>query len=174
VQTEYIDEQLPFSEEEFYRAFRLLEPDREAREGAAFVVEVVREAREQAENARLAFASASQHGRSMGVPSWFIGEGAFALLALVSDDLRVRVDAYKRAQWEGQREQLLRNGLYRPGGVILRAPTPEVHAEVEARITEEAAEWSALVERTAEWLRRRQAGEAVGDEPPPWRGSDQG
>lgn len=172
--TEYIDEQLPFSEEEFYRAFRLLESDTEAREGAAFVVQVVREANEQAERARLAIAAGSQDGSSTRVASWVIGDGAFALLALVSNELRVRVDAHMRAQWEGQREQLLRNGLYRPGGVILRAPTPEVHAEVEARITEAAAEWGALVERTAEWLRRQQAGQAVGDEPPPWPGSDEG
>jgi hypothetical protein len=174
VQTDYIDEQLPFSEEEFYRAFRLVESDSEARAGAAFVVQVVREANEQAERARLAFASGRHDGSGMGVPTWFVGDGAFALLALVSGDLRVRVDAYMRAQREGQREQLLRNGLVQPGGVILRTPTPEMHAEVEARITEEASEWSALVEKTAEWLRRRQAGEAMGDEPPPWPGSDEG
>jgi hypothetical protein len=175
VQTEYIDEQLPFSEEEFYRAFRLLESEREAREGAEFVVQVVREANEQAERARLAIAAGGQDGRStIGVASWTIGDGAFALLALVSDDLRVRVDAYMRAQREGQREQLLRNALYRPGGVILRAPTPEVHAEVEARIAESAEEWSALVERTAELVRLRQTGEAAGEEPPPWAGSNEG
>lgn len=148
MQTEYIDERLPFSEEEFYYAFRLLESDREAREGAAFVVQVVREANEQAERARLALASGSRDGKSVGVPTWFIGDGAFALLALVSDDLRVRVDAYKRAQWEAEREQLLRNGLYRPGGVILREPTSEVYAEVEARIAEIASEWRELVEKT--------------------------
>ena len=169
---EYIDEQLPFSEEEFYRAFRLAEPEGEAREGAAFVVQVVREANDQAERARLGFAAGSQDRGETAVPTWIIGEGAFALLALVSDDLRVRVDAYMRAQREGEREQLLRNGLYRSGGVILRSPSPEVHAEVEAQIAEAAAEWSALVDRTAEWVRRQQAGEAAGDEPPTWPGRD--
>lgn len=148
LQTEHIDEHLPFSEEEFYRAFRLLESDREAREGAAFVVRAVREANEQAERARLALASGSRDGRSMGVPTWFIGDGAFALLALVSDDLRVRVDAYKRAQWEAEREQLVLNGLYRPGGVVLREPTSEVYAEVDAQLAEMAAEWRELVEKT--------------------------
>lgn len=143
MQTEYIDAQeLPFSEEEFYRAFRLVESEREARDAAAFVVQVVRKANEQAERARLAVAADSPDGG--GVPSWVIGDGAFALLTLVSDDLRVRVEAYMRAQWEGLREQWLRDGLYRPGGVLLREPTPEV----DARITEAAAEWRELVERT--------------------------
>jgi hypothetical protein len=146
VQTEYIDEQLPFSEEEFYRAFRLVEPEAEAREGAAFVVQVVRKANEQAEQARLALAAGGQDGG--GTPNLVIGNGAFALLALVSDNLRMRVDAYMRAQWEALREQWLRDGLYRPGGVILREPTPEIYAEVEARIAETAAEWRELVERT--------------------------
>lgn len=174
MQTEYINEELPFSEEEFYRAFRLVESDREAREGAASVVQAVRDANEQAERARFAIAAGSQDGSSTGVASWVIGDGAFALLALVSDDLRVRVDAYMREQREGQREQMLRNGLYRPGGVILRAPTSEVHAEVEARIADAAAEWSALVEKTAEWLRRQLAGAAMADEPPPWPGNEEG
>jgi hypothetical protein len=145
VQTEYIDEQLPFSEDEFYHAFRLVESDGEAREAAAFVVRVVRQANEQDEAARLAVATGSQ---TSGGATWVIGDGAFALLAFVSDDLRARVDAYMRAQWEQLREQWLRNGLYRPGGVILREPTPEVHAEVDARLAATAAEWEELLERT--------------------------
>jgi hypothetical protein len=145
VRTEYIDEGLPFSEDEFYRAFRLVESDAEAREAAAFVVEVVRQANEQDEASRLAVATGSQtHG---GV-TWVIEDGVFALLALVSDDLRARVDAYMRAQWQELREQWLRNGLYRPGGVILREPTPEVYAEVDARLAATAAEWGELLERT--------------------------
>lgn len=170
---EFIDEQLPFSMEEFYRAFRLVEPEAEAREGAALVVRVVRKANEQALRAPAAVPAGDQDGGSTGVATWVIGDGAFALLALVSDDLRARVDAYMHAQRQARREQMVRNGLYRPGGVILREPTQEVHAEVEARITEAAAEWNALVERTAEWIRRRQVGEAVEDEPPPWPGSDE-
>ena len=155
MQTEYIDEHLPFSEEEFYRAFRLVESDRKAREGAAFVVQVVREANEQAERVRLASVSGSQDGGTAGVPCWVIGDGAFALLALVSDDLRVRADAYMRAQWETQREQGLRNGLYRPGGVILREPTAEVYAEVESRVAAEQAEWRALCETTRAEIEKR-------------------
>lgn len=143
--TEYIDERLPFSEDEFYRAFRLMESDEEAREAAAFVVQVVCDANKQDEASRLAVANGS---RTSGGASWVVADGAFALLALVSDDLRVRVDAYMRAQWEELREQWLRNGLYRPGGVILREPTPEVHAEVDARLATTAAEWAALLERT--------------------------
>lgn len=149
MQTEYIDEQLPFSEDEFYRAFRLVESDGEAREAAAFVVQVVHRAKEQDKAARLAVAAGSQ---TSGGATWVIGDEAFALLALVSDDLRARVDAYMRAQWEELREQWLRNGLYRPGGVILREPTPEVHAEVEARLAATAAEWEKLLERTRAYV----------------------
>jgi hypothetical protein len=147
VRTENIDEDLPFSEDEFYRAFRLLESEAEAREAAAFVVQVVRKANEQAQRARLALTSGTHDGSSMGVPAWVIEDGAFALLALVSDDLRERVEAYMHARWEADREHLLRNRLYRGRGVFLREPTAEVYAEVEAQTAETAAEWHALVER---------------------------
>jgi hypothetical protein len=152
VPTKYIDEQLPFSEDEFYRAFRLVESEGKAREAAAFVVQVVRQANEQDKAARFAVATDSQ---TSGGATWVIGDGAFALLALVSDDLGARVDAYMRAQWEQLREQWLRNGLYRPGGVILREPTPEVHAEVEARLAATAAEWEELLERTRAGVERQ-------------------
>jgi hypothetical protein len=158
VRTGPIDDDLPFSEDEFYRAFRLLEPDHEAREGAAFVVQVVREANEGAARARLARERGSQDLQEMQIPVWVIPHEVFALLALLSDDLRARVDAYMRAQWEEEREQLLRNGLYRPGGTILREPTPEVHAEADARIASYEAEWIARCERVradAERLRGR-------------------
>jgi hypothetical protein len=154
VQTEHIDEQLPFSEEEFYRAFRLLESDAEARQAAAFVVEVVRKANELAERARLTLTSGTHDGSSIGVPTWVIGDGVFALLALVSDDLRERVEAYMHAQWEADREDMVRNRLYRGGGVFLREPTAEVYAEVEAEIAAKAAEWRALAERTRAELER--------------------
>lgn len=82
----------------------------------------------------------------------------------------VRVDAYMRAQREGEREHLMRNRLYRPGGVVLRAPTPEVYAEVEAQFTETAADWNALVERTAEWVRRSRQARRQGMSRPLGRG----
>ncbi len=148
MESAYIDEQLPFSEEEFYRAFRLVEPDPDARESAAFIVRVVRRANEQAQRARLSLAPGDQDDSSMEGPTWFIGDRAFALLSLVSDDLRVRVDAYMGAQWQGLRELLLRFGLYRPDGVILREPTSEEYAKVEAQIAVTAAEWRTVVERT--------------------------
>lgn len=151
MQTEHIDKQLPFTEDEFYRAFRLVESDTEARATAAFVVQVVRNGNEQAESARLAVAAGSQ---TSGGGGWVIEDGAFALLALVSDDLRVRVDAYMRAQWEGLRAQWLRDGLYRPGGVFLREPTAEVQAEVEARIAATAGEWEELLDRTRAEVKR--------------------
>lgn len=149
MRTDFIAEQLPFSEDEFYRAFRLLESDTEAREDAAFIVQVVREANEQAEAARLAFAADSEgKGRSAGLPTWVIEDGAFALLALVSEDLRLRVEAYMRAQWEGLREQWIRNALYRPGGGILGEPTPEVYAELEAKSAQAEADWRDQVKKT--------------------------
>jgi hypothetical protein len=156
VQTEYIDEQLPFSEEEFYRAFRLVESDREARDAVALVVHSVREANEGAERARRVLASGIPEGSNLGVPTWVIGDVAFALLSLVSDDLRARVDAYMGAKWESEREQMLLNGLYRPGGMSLREPTPEVHAAVDARLAEMAADWRELVDTTRAGVGKRQ------------------
>lgn len=164
-----IDQDLPFSEEEFYRAFRLLESDGEAREGAAFVVQVVRKANEGAARARLARERGSQDLHEMQIPVWVIPDEFFALLALVSDDLRARVDAYMRAEWEGQREQLLRNGLYRPGGTFLREPTPEAHAEADARIASCEAEWTARCERVRadveRWRQRRGGASQHGNTP---------
>jgi hypothetical protein len=144
----HIDELLPFSEEEFYRAIRLVESEAEAREVAAFIVQIVRETNEQAKRVRAAWASGIHEGSPVGMPGWVIEDGIFALLALVSDDLRVRVEAYMRVQWEGERKELLRNGLYRGGGVFLREPTPEVYAEVDAQITQAAEAWAALMKRT--------------------------
>lgn len=146
MQTKYIDEQLPFSEEEFYRAFRLVEQDGEARENAAFVVQTVRTANEQTARARLAIAAGSQDRSETALTTWIIEDVAFALLALVSDHLGARVDAYMRARWDELREQWLRDGLYRGSGVFLREATPEVHAEVEARISDRVAEWRELLE----------------------------
>jgi hypothetical protein len=154
--TEPIAEHLPFSEEEFYRAFRLVLAEKKAREGAAFVVKVVHEADQGAEHARLARERGSQNLHELQIPVAVIPDDAFALLALVSDDLRARVDAYMASQREDLREQWLRNGLYRPGGIILREPTPEVYAEVEARIARAAAEWRELCETTRAEVERRQ------------------
>jgi hypothetical protein len=39
--------------------------------------------------------------------------------------------------------------------VCLREPTPEVYAEVEARIAATAAKWSELLERTRAEVKRR-------------------
>jgi hypothetical protein len=156
VQTSYLHEDLPFSEEEFYRAFRLVQSEKKARSSAAFVVQMVNEVNERAERARLARERGSQNPQELQVPVWIVGDGAFALLALVSDDLRTRVDAYMRGQLESQREPALRDRLYRPGGTILREPTPEVHAEVDALLAGYAAEWTRLCERTRADVERRQ------------------
>jgi hypothetical protein len=156
VQTHYIEDvTLPFSEAEFYAAFRLVQPEKKARKTAAFIVQMAREVREQTERARLARERGSNDVHETAVPSLIIPDGVFALLAMVSPELRARVDSFMRAGREGDREQWLRDGLYRPGGVVLREATPQVHAEVEARIVAAAAAWDALCETTRADVERR-------------------
>ena len=146
---------LPFSEAEFYEGFRLILSDKKAREAAAFIVELVGDVADQTQRARLARAQGSLDPAETAIPGLVIPDDVFALLALVSGELRVRVDDYIRARWEADRPGWLRDGLYRPGGVILREPTPEVYSEVEARMVAAAGEWQDLLEKTHADVERR-------------------
>lgn len=155
MQTTYIDEALPFSEEEFYQAFSLIQSEKKARSSAASVVEAVQRANEGAAHARLAREAGSQDRTETAVPVWYIEDGAFALLALVSEDLRERVNAYMRAKWEAEREPAIRNRLYRPGKGFLQEPTAEVYAEVDELLAGYAAEWEELRATMQAELERR-------------------
>ena len=157
VQAHHIDDEtLPFSEAEFYAAFRLIQSEKRARESAAFITQIAREVREQMERARLARERGSGDPRELAVPGLVVPDEVFALLAAASPELRARADAFMRARWAEDRKAWLRDGMYRPGGTVLREPTPEVHAEVEARVAAAEAEWEALCQTTRADVERRQ------------------
>ena len=144
-----IDErELPFTEAEFAQAFRLVVSERRARKTAAHIRRTVREAIRMAARVREARERGSTDPNEIQEPSWYIGDPAFALLALVSDDLRLRVDNYMRAQWAELRARMLRSRLRRPDGSIMEAPDAAVQAEVDAEIAEYEAAWDRLCEDT--------------------------
>jgi hypothetical protein len=117
----------PFTEDELYRAFCLLQSEQDARYEAHLIAACVR-------------------GEQEG--GWSISDEVLGALALLSADLRERADAYMRARWE----------VWRLSGLDMAAAT---------------ADWQRGCAALAEWVRQRQAGETVSDEPPPWPGVDE-
>lgn len=149
--TEYLDPQLlPFTEEELFRGLALIAGEQEARDVAHWLADLL--------------AGGAYEG------GWSIPDAVFAAMALVSDDLRQRVEAYMRSGWERMRPSTVFNALRReglPGGAD---PTPSALRAADEEVARHMADWRQGCAELAEWVRRRQAGEAVGDEPPPWPG----
>ena len=151
--TDYMDpNELPFTEAELFQALALIGNEQEAREAAHDFAQTL--------------AGGSYDG------GWSISDGAFAALALLSDDLRERVDAYMRAGWERMRPSLVFNALRREGLPGGSDPTPSALRAADAELGRYVADWEQGCTALAEWVRRRQAGEPVGDEPPPWPGTE--
>jgi hypothetical protein len=152
--TEYLDpELLPFTAEELFRGLALATDDQKAREVSDL------------------FAETLAGGASEGV-GWSLPDVVFAAMALVSDDLRQRVDAYKRAEWEGMRRSLVYDALRREGLPGGSDPTQSALRAADEEITDRVANWEQGCATLGEWVRRRQAGEPVGDEPPRWPGTE--
>jgi hypothetical protein len=150
----YIDEKdLPFTEDELFRAFALTDGEQVARDAARTLAE------------RLP--SGTYEG------GWSIADEGFAALALLSEDLRERVDAYMAAGWEGRRWLAVRAALRREGLPPDSEPTPTAIRAADEEIARYVADWRRGCAALAEWVRRRQAGEPVGDEPPPWPGLEE-
>ena len=150
----YLDpELLPFTEQELFRALALTADEQEARDVAH------------------EFADLLAGGANEG--AWSMPDAVFAALALVSDDLRERVEAYMRARWERMHPSLIFNALRREGLPGGSDPTPSANRAVDIEIAQFVAAWRRGCDALAEWVRRRQAGEPVADEPPPWPGSDE-
>lgn len=151
--TEYLDpDRLPFTEDEIFRALALTAGEQEARDAA----------REFAET----LAGGAYDG------AWSLSDSVFAALALLSDDLRERIDVYMRAGWERMRPSTVFNALRREGLPGGSDPTPSALRTADEEIAEHVANWERRCAALAEWVRRRQAGEPVGDEPPPWPGQE--
>jgi hypothetical protein len=94
----------------------------------------------------------------------------FAAFALLSDDLRERVETYMRDRWERMRPSLLFTALRREGLPGGSDPTPSALRAADEELAQYIADWEQGCTELAEWVRRRQAGEPVGKEPPPWPG----
>lgn len=151
----YIDaNDLPFTEDELFRALTLMGDEQLAREAAREMAELL------------------SNGTYDG--GWSISDEVFAALALLSDELRERVDAYILPGWENRRPSLVRDALRREGLPPDSEPTESALRAADEEIARDVADWRRGCAALAEWVRRRQAGEAVGDEPPPWPGSDEG
>jgi hypothetical protein len=151
--TPYIDQNdLPFTEDELFRALALTGDEQLARDAAHELAELL--------------SSGTYEG------AWSISDEGFAALSLLSDDLRERVDAYMRTRWEGMRPSCVYAALRREGLPPGSEPTPSALRAADEEIAACVADWERGCAALAEWVRRRQAGEPVGDEPPPWPGTE--
>ena len=154
-ESRFIDENdLPFTEDELFRALALTEDEQVARDGAHTIAKLLSD------------------GTYQG--GWSIGDEVFASLSLLSDDLRERVESYMGARWEGMRPSLIHAALRREGLAPGSAPTPSARRAADEEIAGYVAEWRRGCAALAEWVRRRQTGEPVEDEPPPWPGIGEG
>lgn len=152
-QPRYIDKNdLPFTEDELFRALALTEDEQVARDAARTFAEVL--------------SSGTYEG------GWSIADEGFAALALLSEDLQDRVNAYMSARWEGMRRVAVRAALRREGLPPTSEPTPTARRAADDEIAQHVENWRRGCAALAEWVKRRQAGERVGDEPPLWPGTE--
>jgi hypothetical protein len=152
----YLDQELlPFTAEELFRGLALVGNEQEAREVSDLFAEMLAD------------------GAKEGV-GWSIPDVAFAAMALVSDNLRQRVEAYMRSGLESRRRSFVYDALRREGLPRGSEPTPSALRAADEEIAVYVADWERGCAELAEWVRRRQAGEPVGDEPPPWPGQVEG
>ncbi|HYW12988.1 MAG TPA: hypothetical protein VE871_13600 [Longimicrobium sp.] len=135
---------LPFTEDEFFRALAMLGDEQEARDAAHDLAETL--------------AGGAYDG------GWSVSDEVFAAMALLSDDLRQRVEAYKRSDWEGIRRAEVYAARGSPPG---SDPTPSALRAADEERARHVADWEQGCAALADWVWRRQAGEPVGDEPPP-------
>ena len=71
------------------------------------------------------------------------------------------------------RLSLVRAALRREGLPYGTEPTPSALRAADEEIAGYVAQWRAGCAALAEWVRRKQAGEPVEDEPPSWSGNDE-
>jgi hypothetical protein len=153
--TGYLDpELLPFTAEELFRGLALATDEQKAREVSRWFAEM--------------FAGG---GADEGA-GWSLPDVVFASIALVSDDLRQRVEAYMRSVRDSRRRSLVHDALRREGLPGGSDPTRSALRAADEELARYVADWEQGCAAFAEWVRRRQRGEPVGDEPPPWPGSE--
>jgi hypothetical protein len=80
----------------------------------------------------------------------------------------------RHAEWEAMRCMAVRTALRREGLPPDAEPTESARRAGEEEIAGCVADWGTGCAALAEWVRRRQVGEPVEDEPPPWPGQVEG
>lgn len=149
----YVDEKdLPFTQDELFRAFALTDDEQVARDAARTLAELL--------------SSGTYEG------GWSIADEGFAALAVLSEELRERVNGYMAVRWEGMRSLAVRAALRREGLPPYSEPTGSAVRAADEEVAKYVATWEQGCAALAEWVRRRRAGEPVGDEPPPWPGTE--
>jgi hypothetical protein len=143
-------QELPFSEDEFYRAFRLGMSDEEAREAAEHIALLVHDTARKNALAEQARRRGSTEPAELGLTTWVVDNLLFAFLTLVSDDLLERVSRYMCERWESERPGRIQSELIRAKMSVLAQPTPEVLTRVDGIFAEYEAEWLSDCEEARE------------------------
>jgi hypothetical protein len=139
----FIDETFPFTEMELLQALLLTQPEEQAREMAAHVAGVVREAVEETAAARAARSLSRTPAEELQEAQWIVPDEGFAQLSFVSPELAERVDQFNAARWEKLREEDVRARMAR---AQLQSATPEIESEAGEVINAIRADWARVRE----------------------------
>jgi len=146
----------PFTEDEVYRAERLLSSDADARRMAADIATAGREARAARVAAAEARARRSRDPVEINAPVMVLSAMYFAQLAALSPELEQRVEQYRMKLRAQARPSRLRHALFRAGLLATRhEPPPEVLAEIAAQDAADDRAWARLRADLATELERR-------------------
>jgi hypothetical protein len=148
-------EDFPFTEDEVYRAERLLSPEADARQMAADIARAGREAQAARIAAAAARARGSRNPTEINPPVMLLSGMYFAQLAAVSPELEQRVERYRMAGRAQARTSRLRNAMFRAGLPLGHDATPEVLSKLAAGDAAEDEAWFSLRADLAAELQRR-------------------
>ena len=149
-------EDFPFTEDEVYRAERLLSSEADARRMAADIASGGRDARAARVAAAEARARGSREPAEINPPVMLLSGMYFAQLAALSPELEQRVERYRMELRAQARPSRLRNALFRAGlHPSLKEPPPEVLAAIDAQDAAEDQTWAVLRADLASELDRR-------------------
>jgi hypothetical protein len=149
-------EDFPFTEDEVYRAERLLSSEADARRMAADIAIAGRDARIARAAAAEARAQGSRDPAEINPPVMLLSGMYFAQLAALSPELEQRVERYRMELRAQARPSRLRNALFRAGLPPNQPePPPEVLAAIAAEDAAEDQAWATLRADLAAELHRR-------------------
>ena len=148
-------EDFPFTEDEVYRAERLLSPEADARQMAADIASAGREAQAARIAAAAARARGSRNPTEINPPVMVLSGMYFAQLAAVSPELEERVERYRMAGRAQAGPSRLRNAMFRAGLPLGHDPTPDVLSKLAAEDAAEDEAWFSFRADLAAELQRR-------------------